>query len=342
MLQDFAGVTASENIPHGINVVKYTTGDILSSNIRPYLKKVWIADRNGGCSTDVLVIKSNEGISKGFLYYSLTNENFISYVMSGAKGVKMPRGDKDQMMKFSLFIPEASEQEKISSFLKLLDERISIQNKIIEDLKKLKVGIADSIIWSNKNLSKRICLKDIGVLKNGYAFKSSTYVSDGKFSIITISNVTGQRYIDTRQCNLLMALPEDLQSHQILKTNDILISLTGNVGRVSLCKEDRKYLLNQRVGLFDINEPSLHEYIFQVLSCHQFVQSMESAAQGAAQMNIGKNDVENFSLPFTTDKSILNNVSLCLRSYDIKIEQEQRVLQQYNLLKHVFLKNLFI
>ena len=180
------------------------------------------------------------------------------------------------------------------------------------------------------------------MLKNGYAFKSSTYVSDGKFSITTISNVTGQRYIDTRQCNLLMALPEDLQSHQILKTNDILISLTGNVGRVSLCKEDRKYLLNQRVGLFDINEPSLHEYIFQVLSCHRFVQSMESAAQGAAQMNIGKNDVENFSLPFTTDKSILNNVSLCLRSYDIKIEQEQRVLQQYNLLKHVFLKNLFI
>lgn len=209
-------------------------------------------------------------------------------------------------------------------------------------MKKLKAAIADIVIWDNGSLSKQIQLKDVGRLKNGYAFKSSSYVPDGKYSIITISNVTGQRYIDTKQCSFLMALPKDLQLHQILGKNDILMSLTGNVGRVSLCPEDNKYLLNQRVGVLEVNEPFLKEYIFQVLSCNHFTQSMESAAQGAAQMNIGKSDVENFCLPFTTDKGILHNVSTCLRAYDIKLEQEQRVLQQYDLQKQFFMMNLFI
>jgi type I restriction enzyme S subunit len=113
---------------------------VLLSNIRPYLRKVWAANSDGGCSTDVFVFRA-KSISPSFLHYIMANDTFINYVMSGAKGVKMPRGDKEQMLKYVFSIPRIEEQYKISRLLHLLDDRIATQNKIIEDLKKLKSAI---------------------------------------------------------------------------------------------------------------------------------------------------------------------------------------------------------
>lgn len=85
------------------------------------------------------------------------------------------------------------------------------------------------------SLKDTISLAELGTLKNGYAFKSSTYCENGNYSIITIANVTGDRYVSA-DCNRVLDQPCDIQEHQVLKENDILISLTGNVGRVSLNK----------------------------------------------------------------------------------------------------------
>ncbi len=142
ILQNFEGVQSANSIPANTNVIAYKENDILLSNIRPYLKKVWFADRTGGCSADVFVLRSN-GCEPKFLYNVIASDKFINYVMSGAKGVKMPRGDKKQMECFNFSIPTVAEQRKISKTLSLLGERIATQNKIIEDLKKLKSAIID-------------------------------------------------------------------------------------------------------------------------------------------------------------------------------------------------------
>ncbi len=142
ILQNFEGVQSANSIPANTNVIAYKENDILLSNIRPYLKKVWFADRTGGCSVDVFVLRSN-GCEPKFLYNVIASDKFINYVMSGAKGVKMPRGDKKQMECFNFSIPTVAEQRKISKTLSLLGERIATQNKIIEDLKKLKSAIID-------------------------------------------------------------------------------------------------------------------------------------------------------------------------------------------------------
>ena len=138
ILQNFQGVQSAISIPANTNVVAYKKNDILLSNIRPYLKKVWFSDKIGGCSADVFVLRSKTCEPK-FLYNVIASDKFINYVMSGAKGVKMPRGDKNQMESFSFSIPAVAEQRKISRLFQLLDEKIATQNKIIEDLKKLKV-----------------------------------------------------------------------------------------------------------------------------------------------------------------------------------------------------------
>ena len=70
MLKDRGGIIAPESIPSDGNVTKYQSDDILISNIRPYFKKIWFSNREGGCSNDVLVFRTQKGVSARFLYYS--------------------------------------------------------------------------------------------------------------------------------------------------------------------------------------------------------------------------------------------------------------------------------
>ena len=159
MLQNFQGISIANSIPDNTNVALYKEGDILISNIRPYLKKVWQADRNGGCSADVFVLKANNSIcSDCFLHYLIANDTFINFVMSGAKGVKMPRGDKKQMVTYNIGIPPVKEQNKIVSLLSLLDNRIETQNKIIEQLQSLIKGIVVSVTAETPNTRIDKCL----------------------------------------------------------------------------------------------------------------------------------------------------------------------------------------
>lgn len=190
-------------------------------------------------------------------------------------------------------------------------------------------------------MEKRIHVSEIGNLKNGYAFQSSSYDDNGEYEIVTISNVTGDRNICSNGCNRILTKPSDLQSHQELKSGDILISLTGNVGRVSLCS-DGKFLLNQRVGLLKLNAGVNAEYIYQVISTKRFEQAMISCGQGAAQMNIGKGDIENYNVPYSDNSSILLHIASILKTYDAGILVESRKLQLLNIQKRYLLTQMFI
>ena len=180
---------------------------------------------------------------------------------------------QEGLSKISLYFPSIEEQRKIAEFLSLIDERIATQNKIIEDLKKLKSAISKYLFARKDLLETTICLSNIATLKNGYAFQSGKYNALGKWKILTITNVPGERYINDEDCNCIINLPNDIQDHQVLKEGDILISLTGNVGRVSLCKNGN-YLLNQRVGLLQLAKNVNQEFLYQILSSQRFENSM--------------------------------------------------------------------
>ncbi len=145
MLPDFSGVSIASRLPSSGNFTKFNVEDILISNIRPYLKKVWKSDKIGGASNDVLVFCSGSEVISDFLEFVLKNEAFISYVMESAKGVKMPRGDKDSMQKYIVFIPSKSEQQKIASCLSSLDDLITAQSELIEQLKLHKKGLMQGL-----------------------------------------------------------------------------------------------------------------------------------------------------------------------------------------------------
>lgn len=146
LLADYAGVTLASKLPSSGNFTKYQKGDILVSNIRPYLKKVWFADKDGACSNDVIVIRSGTFVSDKLLSYLLKNDAFISYIMKGAEGVKMPRGDKDSIKEYPILYPkDKTEQQKIASCLSSLDDLITAQTQKIEQLQRHKKGLLQGL-----------------------------------------------------------------------------------------------------------------------------------------------------------------------------------------------------
>ena len=139
MNQNFSGVDSLDST-NEVKGVTYCVGDTLMSNIRPYLKKTWKADRNGVCSTDVLVFRP-VNVDSDFLYYNISSEKFVLYVMTGVKGSKMPRGDKGHIMEYDMLTPCLAEQQKIADCLSSLDEVIEKQKATLAAWEELKKGL---------------------------------------------------------------------------------------------------------------------------------------------------------------------------------------------------------
>ena len=276
-----------------------------------------------------------------FVFSQLHTHRYWRWVsiMSARSG--QPGINSQEYSSFPIFTTSLQEENKISTLLSLLDERIATQNKIIEDLKKLKSAISKYLFARKDLLETTICLSNIATLKNGYAFQSGKYNALGKWKILTITNVPGERYINDEDCNCIINLPNDIQDHQVLKEGDILISLTGNVGRVSLCKNGN-YLLNQRVGLLQLAKNVNQEFLYQILSSQRFENSMIACGQGAAQMNIGKGDVENYVLPYSSNGNNILWVAKILHSYDECIINELRRLTLLTMQKQYLLTQMFI
>ena len=134
LLQNKAGRELATNMPPQIcTLTRFRTGDVLIGNIRPYLKKIWMADIDGGCNADVLVIRAKEGHSPDFIYALLLQDAFYKYAMKGAKGSKMPRGDKDQIMRYEIPTLSSSE-ESIGKFIVDIQDKIAILNQINRNL----------------------------------------------------------------------------------------------------------------------------------------------------------------------------------------------------------------
>lgn len=102
LLQDKKGRQPAASLPATGKVTRFVVGDTLISNIRPYFKKVWYASFDGTCSSDVLVLRANAANDAPYIHACLRQDSFFGHVMRGAKGTKMPRGDKKQMMEFCI------------------------------------------------------------------------------------------------------------------------------------------------------------------------------------------------------------------------------------------------
>ena len=148
MLQNKLGVLPFEGVANISSITEYKPEDILISNIRPYLKKIWLADKEGGCSKDVLVLRSAD-TSKylpKYILYMLRRDSFFDYVMEGKKGIKMPRGNKEDIMKYKIPMPNIDEQKRIVAQIETLELEITKARTLIENVASEKQAILDKYL----------------------------------------------------------------------------------------------------------------------------------------------------------------------------------------------------
>ena len=142
LLQNKAGRTVAQNLPpQKCSLTSFKKGDVLLGNIRPYLKKIWYANIDGGCSQDVLVLRAKENKNSSFLYALLSQDSFFEYEMKATKGSKMPRGDKNHIMNFPCL--DLKNKIGIGNFLSLLDKKIALNRHINAKLEQMAKQIYD-------------------------------------------------------------------------------------------------------------------------------------------------------------------------------------------------------
>lgn len=138
MINNFGGITRAEKLPDVSTINSFKKNDILFSNIRTYFKKVWFSKFEGTVSPDVLVFRviQSECLDK-FLFYSLCNPEFTEFSVLTSKGAKMPRGDKEALINYSILLPSLPEQRAIISILSSLDDKIDLLHRQNATLEKM-------------------------------------------------------------------------------------------------------------------------------------------------------------------------------------------------------------
>jgi type I restriction enzyme S subunit len=314
MVQNKGGVTITPVLPKG-NLIAFSKGDILVGNIRPYLKKIWYADKNGGCSPDVLVIKAKSSIDSKFLYYSLFRDDFFNHMMNGSKGTKMPRGDKSQILRFHIPKMELSTQRKIASILSSLDSKIELNNRINSELEAMAKTLYDywfvqfdfpdkngkpyktsggKMVW-NEELKREIpqgwkIQKIISIIDVKDGTHDSPKPQNEGYRLITSKNlqVFG---LDFENANFI----SEKDFYSIIKrsnveTGDILFSMIGNIGTIYKIEETEINFAIKNVALFKTSQRKEYKnYVYMFLKSIDMHRYMKNVISGSIQKFIGLN-----------------------------------------------------
>ena len=324
ILQNKKGREIATNLPpQSCCLTRYQHGDVLIANIRPYLKKVWFADIDGGASSDVLVFRAKEGHSPSFLYAVLLQDSFFDYVMQGAKGSKMPRGDKEQILRYEMPTLSCSE-ESIGTFFLNLDQKIRLNEQINQNLTAMAKQLYDywfvqfdfpneegkpykssggEMVW-NKKLKREIpkgwnisLIKDFATTYSGGTPKSTNieYYNNGEIAWINSGELNSP--IITKTTNYITKCGLENSSAKLYPSNSILVAMYGaTAGKVSLLTFEA--CSNQAVcGIIPTIENMLYYVYFHISSLYSHFITLST---GSARDNISQNTIKNILLPIPT------------------------------------------
>ena len=293
---------------------KISEGDILYSRRGDVGKCAYTDKSQNGwlCGTGCLRITiDTRKVLPKFVFFQLQKKDTIGWIEKHAIGATMLNLNTSILSDVPIELPSFAIQHRIATILSRYDsliENYQKQIKLLEesaqrlykewfiDLRfpghentKIVDGVPEG--WEKKKI------KDLVDLKSGYAFKSSAFVGEGKYKIVTIKNVKDGVF-DGDNVSYLNTLPEKMPSHCLLKTGDILLSLTGNVGRVCMVIGDN-YLLNQRVAKLESKFPAFTYCLFRHYDT--FV-AINNLANGAAQQNVSPIRIGEMDMLVANDK----------------------------------------
>lgn len=251
-----------------------------------------------------------------YLFYNL-KQNRKTGTGSGQPQITIP-----DISSKTISLPPISIQQKVAEVLSVLDKKIELNNRINAELEAMAKTLYDYWFvqfdfpddspqgqgkpyktsggkmvynptlkreipegWEVKKLSQHL------TLGSGFPFDSSTYQENGKYKVITIKNVQSEG-LETDKTDFVDSVPKGMQDFCVLNIGDILMSLTGNVGRVCIVNEE-DLLLNQRVGKF-VCDKKWKNYFYLYFLRPESRARLEKIATGSSQKNLSPIDAVNF------------------------------------------------
>lgn len=269
MLPNKCGITEASSLPTVSLTQEYNSGDVLVSNIRPYFKKIWQAEYDGGCSNDVLVFVPKPNTDKDFLYYVLADDDFFTYSMATSKGTKMPRGDKTSIMQYEVPLIDLQVQKKIASVLKALDERIKLNNEINNNLEQQISALFINMFGFNIDnlVDNKFSLGDLVESVDNRGKTPPLSDKPTSYPIIDVKALSGDiRIVDYNNCTKYV--DEETYNNWFRsghpKQYDILISTVGSLAEMKIFLGDIGCIAQNVVGFRSKGVSPL--YLYQYLN----------------------------------------------------------------------------
>lgn len=292
----------------------------------------------------------SENFSPKYLYYKL--KTLTKHFANVNVGSTVPSLRLDHITDLIIDFPNYTTQKSIAKVLSDLDAKIELNNKINRELESMAKTLYDywfvqfdfpdangrpykssggKMVY-NAELKREIPegweVKPINTkvkIGSGFPFNSDDYSDTGKYKIITIKNVQ-EGYLETSSVDYVSFLPNNISAFCILKEGDILMSLTGNVGRMCFVDQSN-LLLNQRVGKL-LGEKDFVTYAYFFFKRPENQKRLEKIAGGSSQANLSPIDAVKDKFPIPT-ASVLNNftqlVNPLLNQILIKNQENQHL-----------------
>ena len=341
ILQNKRGRECATNLPpQSCSLVCYKKGDVLVANIRPYLKKIWYADIDGAASSDVLVFRAKDGHSSEFLFATLLQDSFYDYVMQGAKGSKMPRGDKEQIMRYEMPTLSIAE-ESIGKFIMDINRKIRLNEQINQNLEAMAKLLYDywfvqfdfpnedgkpykssggEMVWNEK--LKREIPKGWNVLKLGEHCSFNKRTSNGYFNhpilYLDTSNITNNTIDELQFLNPSSDIIPS-RARRLVQEGDIVYStVRPNLKHFGIIMNpDYNMVVSTGFAVITANWSAYRYFIYQFLTQAATVENLSTIAQSAvsAYPSINTSDIENLDLVVPPDSMIEKYAKTACRLY---------------------------
>lgn len=308
----------SQNLPmvsdeDKLRLAKYCSqeGDVIFSRVGSVDRCSYVSKEYSGWlfSGRCLRVRPRSGINPEYLYYFLTNEGTKQYIRNIAVGATMPSINTKLLNEVPITIPSLDDQHRIASILSSLDRKIELNNKINADLEEMAQAIfknwfvdfepfkdgkfVDSELGMIPEGWKVGTIGDIVEFQNGFTFSSKDFSENGEYKIITIKSVQDGCLV-TEGSSKVTEYPTKMPAYCKLQSGDILLSLTGNVGRCCLVTETN-LLLNQRVAKIKAKECYDNSFSYALFRLKKTKELLISISRGTAQANLSP--VEASKLP---------------------------------------------
>lgn len=298
MLQNRAGVVTYEGVPNTDSITEFKKGDILVSNIRPYLKKIWMADRDGGCSKDVLVFRNSKPkeILNDYLKIVMSTDTFFDYMMVGKKGVKMPRGDKKIIPNFEIPLPPIDIQQKIADECKKVDDKVVVA---LDELSSSQEGLTSLL---NSISSNEVRLESICYVKGGKRIpKGMGYsASETNHPYLRVSDFKDGS-IDTSDMHYVSDSVFEHIKNYTISVDDVYISIAGTIGLVGIIPtilDGANLTENAAKMIIKDHNLLIKEYLYLVFNSSRVQMQIEAETKSIGVPKLALHRIESLLIPY--------------------------------------------